>query len=52
LSLKKLRARISGQNSKGMYVVSLGDFDQKLKAVKKLEEIKEHYPQSWIRETW
>lgn len=49
LSKQNVKAFLSGQNNKGMYVVSNGSFDSKDEAVEKLTEIKDSFPNAWIK---
>lgn len=49
LSKKHIKAFISGQNEKGLFVVSNGSFDNKEKAIDKLQEIKDSFPNAWIK---
>jgi hypothetical protein len=49
LKRKNINAMISEQNSKGMYVVSNGDFSNKEQAIAKLEEIKDACPNAWVK---
>ena len=50
LSSEKIQARISGQNAKGMYVVSLGDYSSRGEAVSKLADMKSSFPGAWIKQ--
>jgi len=50
LSRNKLNAGVSGVNSKGLYVVSCGSFNDKKEAAALLEVIKANYPKAWIME--
>lgn len=49
LKRKNINAVISEQNSKGMYVVSNGDFQTKEQAISKLEEISNVCPNAWVK---
>lgn len=49
LNRKNINAIISEQNSKGMYVVSNGDFSTKEQAISKLEEISNVCPNAWVK---
>jgi hypothetical protein len=49
LKRKNINATISGQNAKGMYVVSNGDFETKEQAIAKLDEIKDACPNAWVK---
>lgn len=48
LAAKNVTAGISGTNSKGMYVVSCGAFDNKDAAVELLQSIKSDFPSAWV----
>lgn len=50
LSGQNIRAVISGRNAKGMYVVSNGSFDTKEEAIQKLQDLKDSYPNAWIKQ--
>lgn len=49
LSDKGVHATITGQNSKGMYVVGKSGFVNKEEAIHKLLEMKELVPKAWIK---
>ncbi|MEO6305262.1 MAG: SPOR domain-containing protein [Bacteroidia bacterium] len=49
LKHQNVNAIISEQNSKGMYVVSNGDFKTKEQAISKLEEISAVCPNAWVK---
>ena len=49
LNRKNINAIISEKNSKGMYVVSNGDFQTKDQAISKLEEISSVCPNAWVK---
>jgi hypothetical protein len=49
LSDQQIRAAVSGQNEKGLYVVSGGGFNTKEEALVQLAEIKSAYPNAWIK---
>lgn len=48
LSEQNVRAGISGLNSKGMYVVSCGGFNDKESAVALLQNLKSKFPSAWV----
>lgn len=49
LSRDRIQAIVSGQNEKGLYVVSSGSFDTKEEALQQLSSIKSAYPNAWIK---
>lgn len=49
LSKQHVKAFISGQNAKGMFVVSNGGFNNKEEALSRLQEIKDTFPNAWIK---
>jgi hypothetical protein len=49
LSHERIKAIVSGQNEKGLYVVSSGSFDTKEEALQQLSSIKSAYPNAWIK---
>ncbi|MCE3258794.1 MAG: hypothetical protein K0S12_435 [Bacteroidetes bacterium] len=49
LSDKQIRAAVTGQNEKGLYVVSGGGYDTKEEAMAQLNELKTAFPNAWIR---
>lgn len=49
LKQQKINASVSGKNAKAMYVVSSGHFASKEDAVSSLIELKERFPNAWIR---
>lgn len=49
LSHEKIAAAVSGQNEKGLYVVSSGSYNTKEEALAGLSEIKSAYPNAWIK---
>lgn len=49
LQRNHLQTSISEKNSKGMYVISQGDFESKEEAIEQLEELKTSYPKAWIK---
>ena len=49
LKRKNIRAVISEQNSKGMYVVTNGDFSTKEEAIANLEQISGACPNAWVK---
>jgi hypothetical protein len=44
-----VKAAVSGQNEKGLYVVSGGGFDTKDEAIAQLNELKAAFPNAWIK---
>lgn len=49
LSGQQIRAAVSGQNEKGLYIVSGGGYNTKEEALVQLAEIKTAYPNAWIK---
>lgn len=49
LSKRRVKAIISGQNAKGLFVVSKGSFRSKEEAVLELDKLKENFPNAWIK---
>lgn len=49
LQSNHLQTSISEKNSKGMYVISKGDFESKEEAIEQLEKLKASYPKAWIK---
>ena len=45
---KNIEAGISGQNARGLYVVSLAGFTSENLARTKLNQVKQNFPSSWI----
>ncbi|WP_317897218.1 SPOR domain-containing protein [Aurantibacillus circumpalustris] len=49
LSKQKVNAEVTGQNNKGMYVVSNGSYSTKDEAIERLQELKDRFPHAWIK---
>lgn len=49
LSQQQIKAAVSGQNEKGLYIVSGGAYNSKDEALIQLAEIKTAYPNAWIK---
>lgn len=50
LDAQNLDAIISGQNAKGMYIVANGNFETKDEAITRLQELKNKFPNAWIKQ--
>ena len=49
LSKQKVNAEVTGQNNKGMYVVSNGGYSTKDEAINRLQQLKDRFPNAWIK---
>lgn len=49
LSHQNIAAAVTGQNEKGLFVVSSGTFDSKEEAIAQLSQVKSLYPNAWIK---
>ncbi len=49
LSKQNVKAFISGQNAKGLFVVSKGAFSTKDQAIEELQHLKDNFPNAWIK---
>lgn len=49
LSQQNIRAAVTGQNEKGLFVVSSGSFDTKEEAINQLASVKSIYPNAWVK---
>ena len=45
---QNIEAGISGQNARGLYIVSVAGFTSENLARTKLNQVKQHYPSAWI----
>lgn len=51
LSARKIAAGVTRKNNKGMYVVSTGEYSSHEEAISDLADLKEKFPNAWIKKT-